>query len=102
MRMKLLLIALLFWLAGCTTPELADGYQFGDLSKLTARELAKLHDARVAYCDATSTFALKRLAIVIIQTQLPGYPENGICTDLIHLLPMPTDVPQAKARGDPA
>jgi hypothetical protein len=66
----------------CTTPELADGYQFGDLSKLTERELTNLHDAR-----------------------LPGYPKHGICSDLLQLLPpnheVPAEAPQAKARGDP-
>lgn len=85
----------------CTTPELADGYQFGDLSKLTAREISKLHDARVAYCDSTSSSTLKRLAIAVIQTRLPGYPEHGICSNLLQLLPPVDDAPQAKARGDP-
>jgi hypothetical protein len=85
----------------CTSPELADGYQFGDLSRLTARQLSKLHDARVAYCDETSSWPLKRLAIAIIQTHLPGYPEQGICTDLQRLLQLEQDAPTAKARGDP-
>ncbi len=89
----------------CTTPELADGYQFGDLSKLTGFELSKLHDARVAYCDSTSSSTLKRLAIAVIQTRLPGYPEHGICSDLLQLLPpnheVPAEAPHAKARVDP-
>ena len=32
------------------------------------------------YCDSTSDSLAKKFAIDAIQSQLPGYPEEGICS----------------------
>lgn len=88
-------LALLFipiLLMACSSPpaEFADGYQFGDITRFTARELTNLEAAREAYCDQTSSSAIKRLAITAIQTQLPAYPADGVCTQLMDVLLKPS------------
>lgn len=77
------LLALLMTMAACQTAEFSDGYQFGDITRFTARELLQLQAARDDYCSKTADSALKQLAITAIQTQLPAYPESGICTDAL-------------------
>lgn len=95
--------------AGCSSaPEMADGYQFGDLTHMTARQLWALEKARREYCDKTKDSALRQLALVFIRSELPEMPEDGICTDLEtaiseidHLERAPTDKIDAKARDSP-
>lgn len=81
-------IPLLF--TACSSAEFADGYQFGDITRFTARELMDLEAAREAYCDQTSSSAIKHLAITAIRTQLPEYPPDGVCTQLMDVLLKPS------------
>ncbi len=76
-----LIMACLFLLTACFE-EQDDGYQFGDISRMTKRELAKLHQASINYCAATSNSLTKKAALLVIQAKLPGYPDDGICTHL--------------------
>lgn len=90
-RLKTLLLilmasAMLVACAGITTGPLADGYQIGDLSALAARDIAKLEQARRNYCDQTQGSELRAAALLAIQTQLPAYPANGVCSDLQALI----------------
>lgn len=85
---SIILMATALLIAGCSSPpaEFADGYQFGDITRFTARELMNIESARETYCDQTSSSASKRLAIMAIQTQLPAYPVDGVCTALMDVL----------------
>lgn len=87
MRYILLLLFVSLFTA-CSNPpaEFADGYQFGDITRFSARELMNLENARATYCSETSSSALKQLAIAAIRTQLPAYPAAGICTELLDVL----------------
>jgi len=73
---------LMFALAGCLD-EFKDGYQFGDITRFTARQITELSQARDDYCAVTSTSTIKKAALLVIRAQLPGYPVKGICTQLI-------------------
>lgn len=100
----LLIIPLL--LMGCTSPptEVADGYQFGDITRFNQHELSKLSAQRAVYCSDTSSSALKQIAIDLIRTKLPLYPADGICTDAFTALlntVANTDKPDANARASP-
>jgi len=41
-----------------------------------------IHKERVKYCSKTSDSITKKIAIKVIQTKLPGYPEGGICVGI--------------------
>ena len=82
MKLKNILIpflALIFiTLSGCFE-ELKDGYQLGDITNMTVKELKKLGQARVDYCAKTSDSFTKQAALLVIRAQLPAYPEDGVC-----------------------
>ena len=40
-----------------------------------------LSEHRKVYCDQTNNSLAKDLAIKTIQRRLPGYPEEGLCTE---------------------
>lgn len=65
-------------LTGCFE-EFADGYQFGDVSALTARELKDLKQASDTYCDKNADSLLRKTALTLIKAQFPLVPANGIC-----------------------
>jgi hypothetical protein len=80
--MKLILIALSLMamlMAGCKPEELNDGYQVGDLSHLTIREISQLEQARKEYCDANADAIIRKAALAYIRVKFPVIPENGIC-----------------------
>ncbi|MGJ0489612.1 hypothetical protein [Methylobacter sp.] len=81
--MKLVLIvmaSLALPLVGCAPEEFNDGYQFGDITHMTGRELVKLEQARKDYCNSYSDALIRRAALAYIRTQYPLMPENGICS----------------------
>lgn len=41
--------------------------------------ISRIHDYRMAYCSKTSDSFTKAFAIGVIRTQMPFYPEEGIC-----------------------
>lgn len=69
-------------------PEMQNGYQFGDLTTIGLRDMAKIEKLREIYCADTSSplnpgrMLAKRALIMAIQTKIPLYPEEGICLDL--------------------
>lgn len=83
--MKLKLIALIalslmaFLMAGCKPEELDDGYQVGDISHFTVREIGRLEQARTEYCDANADAVVRKAALAYIRVKFPVIPENGIC-----------------------
>ncbi len=82
-----LLLMMPMLLTGCQTPpELKDGYQFGDISKIALRDIKKISHARDVYCADASTVILRKAAVITIRSYLPAYPENGICTRLDKVL----------------
>lgn len=76
---KLAIILLFIALLGCTSPELDDGYQFGDFSTMSARELSSLLGAIDTYCDKVSDSGARKLALQVIRLSYPLVPANGIC-----------------------
>jgi hypothetical protein len=66
-------------LTGCSAPELEDGYQLGDVTHIAIREEEKIVQAKRAYCDKASTFAVRDAALRLIRLKYPFIPENGIC-----------------------
>jgi hypothetical protein len=80
MKASLIILSLMALLmAGCKPEELKDGYQVGDISHLTIRELGQLEQARKEYCAANSDVITRRAALALIRMKLPVVPENGIC-----------------------
>lgn len=75
-----LLIAALA-LAGCPFEEFDDGYQPGDISHMTVRELVQLEAYRQKYCDATENVTIRDAALTAIRAKFPFVPEDGICGD---------------------
>lgn len=71
--------------ASCDSPEFHDGYQFGDLTRIAARDINILIDARERACaykdEDDMRAALHRAALVLIRVYQPGYPPGGICDE---------------------
>ena len=86
--LMLFLWSLLFLaITGCeNTPEFKDGYPFGDVTRLTARNINELDNARNAYCAKTSHSLIRQAALTVIRQQLPDIPEYGLCTTLDKLI----------------
>ena len=83
---KIILIgAVLLGIAGCIEPEWNDGYQFGDISKITWRDIDRLITAREKACgfigDSVIRQELDKIAVLAIRAYVPAYPEEGVCTD---------------------
>ena len=72
--------------ASCNEPEMADGYNFGDISKIALRDYQRVVKLRNDYCQLTTDnpryHIAKNLAIQAIRIYAPAYPAEGICTDL--------------------
>lgn len=74
-------------LSACTAIEtpMDDGYQFGDVTKTTYGGAKRLVKLRYQYC-AAEDLASKEIALSLIHQLQPGYPEDGICTNLLSTL----------------
>ena len=66
-------------MSGCSSEEFKDGYQFGDLTHLTEREITVLEKHRETYCNEYNSNIMRQAALAAIRTQVPLIPENGIC-----------------------
>jgi hypothetical protein len=66
-------------MTGCSTPELDDGYQLGDVTHIVIREEEKIVQAKQAYCDKAATSVVRDAALLLIRLKYPFIPENGIC-----------------------
>jgi hypothetical protein len=66
-------------MAGCSTPELDDGYQIGDITHIVIREEDKIKQARDTYCGNVQDSAARDAALRMIRLKYPFIPENGIC-----------------------
>lgn len=76
--------------AACNEPEMSDGYQFGDITRIGARDFQKIVVLRNQYCvmdknDPTAHIA-REIALTAIRAYAPAYPPDGICSDLFDLL----------------
>lgn len=66
-------------LPACSTPELDNGYQLGDITHIVVREEAKIKQAKQDYCDSAQDSAIRAAALRVIRLKYPFIPENGIC-----------------------
>lgn len=84
MKKTLLMLAFLpaLALSACTFDELNDGYQFGDVAKMTEREFGDFLEHRKAYCDVAQSSAIRNAALRLLQLKYPWIPAEGICTRL--------------------
>jgi len=75
-------------ISACSSIEtpMDDGYQFGDVTKTTYLGAKRLVHARYVYCSATDGSEAKATALGVIHTLRPGYPEDGVCTNLLTAL----------------
>lgn len=86
MKKRLLLITVpwLLMAASCNEPEFADGYQFGDVSRVTMRDVNRLIEVRNRACnyigESGTRQVLDKIAIAAIRVYAPAYPADGICT----------------------
>jgi hypothetical protein len=79
MKKVILAFAVLLLIVGCSTPELDDGYQFGDVTRIAIREEKDIKQAINDYCDKAEDSAIRQAALAVIRTKYPFVPENGIC-----------------------
>lgn len=78
------LLALSFaFLVACSgrPTTLDDGYQVGDVTRQATTDAFDLLMLRFDYCHAEDD-RRRRVALELLKTLYPEYPENGICTDL--------------------
>jgi len=79
MKKIALIICVCALMVGCSSPELSDGYQLGDITHIAIREEAKIIEAKDNYCDKAKDDAIRSAALRIIRLKYPFIPENGIC-----------------------
>lgn len=79
MKKILAIIIMALLLSGCAEPELADGYQLGDFTKMGGRELSNLIGAIDTYCNKVSDSSSRKMALQVIRLSYPLVPSNGIC-----------------------
>jgi len=79
MKTNSLVISATLLLIGCSTPELDNGYQLGDITHIAIREEANIKQAKQDYCDKASGSAVRDAALRLIRLKYPFIPENGIC-----------------------
>ncbi|MFZ2405528.1 MAG: hypothetical protein WAW41_10355 [Methylobacter sp.] len=74
-----LIIAATLLMVGCSTLELDDGYQLGDITHIVVREEEKIKQAKLDYCDQAKDSAIRDAALRVIRLKYPFIPEDGIC-----------------------
>jgi len=79
MKKMFLIIAATLLMVGCSTPELDDGYQIGDITHIVIREEDRIKQARETYCGNVQDSAARDTALRLIRIKYPFIPENGIC-----------------------
>jgi hypothetical protein len=85
--MKGILVVLLITcvLAGCSAPRLQDGYQLGDFSATAVDGTVHVLTLQARYCAESDPVA-RAILLRMIRVAVPGYPSDGLCTDLLGVL----------------
>jgi hypothetical protein len=88
---------LLVGLGGCVSMPysphpLADGYQFGDLTKSVKRRIQRMALIEQRYCE-TNKVVIRKFVVEQVRAFVPAYPEEGLCgyyvqSDNLTILPM--------------
>lgn len=92
----ILVLCMLLIVGGCTsiphTPHpLADGYQFGDLTRSAKRRIHRLAMIEKKYCEPHLA-GVRHIVVKQIQLVTPAYPSQGLCQyyiDSEHLTYLP-------------
>ena len=85
MKRTLIAGALAATLAGCSSPRLQDGYQLGDLSATAVDGTLHVLTLQTRYCAESDPVA-RTILLRMIRVAVPGYPADGLCTDLLSAL----------------
>jgi hypothetical protein len=82
---RLIALAMVAAIAGCSTPRLQDGYQVGDLAGTAVDGTLQVLTLQHRYCTESDPVA-RAILLRVIRTAVPGYPADGLCTDLLDAL----------------
>lgn len=85
MKRALLTAAIAATLAGCSAPRLQDGYQLGDFSATAVDGAVHVLTLQTRYCAESDPVA-RAILLRMIRVAVPGYPADGLCTDLLGVL----------------
>jgi hypothetical protein len=85
MKKTLIALALAVTLAGCSAPRFQDGYQLGDFSATAVDGTVHVLTLQARYCAESDPVA-RAILLRMIRVAVPGYPADGLCTDLLDLL----------------
>lgn len=85
MKKTLIALALAATLAGCSAPRLQDGYQLGDFSATAVDGTVHVLTLQTRYCAESDPVA-RAILLRMIRVAVPGYPADGLCTDLLGVL----------------
>ena len=85
MKRTLLTAAIVATLAGCSAPRLKDGYQLGDLSATAVDGTVHVVTLQTRHCAESDPVA-RAILLRMIRVAVPGYPADGLCTDLLSVL----------------
>lgn len=72
-------------LSACTFPRLQDGYQLGELSGSAVDGTVQLLTIQQRYCTESDPVA-RAVLLRIIRASVPGYPSEGLCTDVLEAI----------------
>ena len=81
----MLVIAGAVVLSGCSAPRFQDGYQPGDLSATAVDGTLHVLTLQSRYCAESDPVA-RTILLRMIRVAVPGYPDQGLCTDLLDAL----------------
>ena len=69
--------------AGCSSVDrLQDGYQIGDLSGAAVDSTVHVLTLQHRYCTESDPVA-RAVLLKLIRAAVPGYPADGLCTDVL-------------------
>ncbi len=71
--------------SGCAAPRLQDGYQLGDLSGTAIDGTLHVLTLQHRYCTESDPVA-RTILLSMIRSAVPGYPADGLCTDVLTAL----------------
>ncbi|MBP0047663.1 hypothetical protein H9C73_02850 [Marinobacterium sp. AK62] len=94
MNRLLIAAALAGALAGCENinTRMDDGYQFGDLTGTALDGTVHALTIQQQYCTESDPVA-RAVLLRLIRTALPGYPSDGLCTDVLSAMEDTHEVP---------
>lgn len=76
MKRLLAVMVVVLGLVGCAN------YQVGDVSKAIASGAVELYKVREQYCESSDPLVKAQL-LTLIRMELPEYPVEGLCTNLL-------------------